>query len=350
MKKAKTTSSAKLRSADSDSERDADAATGSEINSEIASEIMPNYRELEAYFKPAFIERYSQLTDFEAFKKCSLTFLRKSIRVNTLKITIDELQHRLEKDWMMQAIPWGPEGFWIERKGCRRDVGNLVEHALGYIYVQEAASMIPPVVLDPQPGEQILDLCASPGSKTTQIAQAMQNEGIIVANDINTIRMKALAFNIQRLGIRNIALNRGEGQQIRGNLFDRILVDAPCSATGTIRKSLKTLTMWNPHMIAGLAQTQKRLLSHAFSLLKKGGTIVYSTCSCEPEENEGVVSAFLEKHSDAEMLDIDLPLKRSPAITSFGGAVYHPDVRKCLRIWPQDNDTEGFFVAKMVKK
>ena len=136
--------------------------------------IMPNWEEIK--FKDKFIERYSELTDFETFKKYSLSFLRRSIRVNTLKISINELKKRIEKNWKLTQIPWCKEGFWLEHNEGRRDVGNLIEHALGYIYVQEAASMIPPLVLDPKPGEVILDIAASPGSKTSQIAQYMNNK------------------------------------------------------------------------------------------------------------------------------------------------------------------------------
>ena len=135
-------------------------------------------------FKPKFIERYSKLTNWEEFKKSSLSFLRRSIRVNTLKISIKELKERLENTWNLEQIPWCKEGSWIEHvKKERRDIGNLIEHSLGYFYIQEAASMIPSIVLEPEQDEIILDIAASPGSKTTQIAQYMQNRGILIAND-----------------------------------------------------------------------------------------------------------------------------------------------------------------------
>ncbi|MBW2978384.1 tRNA methyltransferase, partial [Candidatus Woesearchaeota archaeon] len=159
--------------------------------------------EKEIKFKEKFIERYSRLTDFKTFKKYSLTYLRRSIRVNTLKISVEKLKKRLEKNWILTPVPWCKQGFWIEHKGIgeekRRDVGNLIEHTLGYIYIQEAASMIPPIVLDPKPGEIILDMCASPGSKASQIAQYMQNKGVFIANDYKGERMKPLGINIQRM-------------------------------------------------------------------------------------------------------------------------------------------------------
>jgi tRNA (cytosine49-C5)-methyltransferase len=133
-------------------------------------------------------------------------------------------------------------------------------------------------------------------------------------------------------------------------LFDKILLDAPCSGTGTVNKSIGILKMWNPDMIKRLASMQRRLLETAFTILKPGGEMVYSTCSNEPEENEANISWLLENFKDAELMDIDLPLKRSPAITEFDGDKFNPEVNKCLRIWPQDNHTEGFFVTKIRKK
>ena len=313
-------------------------------------EIMPNAEEIE--FKEKFIERYSKLTNFEEFKKYSLSFLRRSIRVNTLKISVDELKKRLSKDWELEQIPWCREGFWIEHKGeeKRRDIGNLIEHTLGYFYVQEAASMIPPIVLNPKPDEKILDIASSPGSKATQIAQYMENTGILIANDYKGDRMKPLAINMQRMGITDSIITLMQGRFFKDFKFDRILVDAPCSGTGTIRKSLKTLRIWNPNMVKRLAGTQRQLLETAFNNLKSGGAIVYSTCTLEPEEDEAVVSYLLDKYPNSKLEEINLKgLKRSPAVLEFDGIKYNPEARKCLRIWPQDNDTEGFFVSKIKK-
>ena len=302
-------------------------------------------------FKEKFIERYSKLTNFEEFKKYSLSFLRRSIRVNTIKISIDKLKKRLEKNWALEQVPWYKEGFFIEHINKeRRDIGNLMEHTLGYFYTQEAASMIPPIVLEPEENDVVLDMAASPGSKTTQIAALMHNKGILVANDINSARMKPLSLNVQRCGITNCIVTIMYGQRFRGFEFDRILLDAPCSGTGTIRKSLKTLRIWNPLMVQRLAHTQKNLVDTAFSNLKPGGTLVYSTCSNEPEENEAVIDFLLGKYENAKLEDIRIDgLNRSKPILEFENNNYNEEIRKCLRIWPQDNDTEGFFVAKIRK-
>lgn len=312
--------------------------------------VMPDADKIE--FKQGFIDRYSKLTDFEQFKRYTLAFLRRSIRVNTLKMSITQLLKRLEKEWKLEQIPWCREGFWIEhKKGERRDIGNLLEHSLGYFYVQEAVSMVPPIVLDPKSGETVLDVCAAPGSKASQIAQYMKNKGVLIGNDYKGIRLAPLGINMQRMGVTNSLLTLMYGQWFAKTSlkFDKVLLDAPCSGTGTIRKSLKTLRIWNPGMIKKLSYEQKRLIDAAFSVLKKGGTMVYSTCSLEPEENEGVVDSLLKKHDNARLEELNLNIRRSPAVIEFEGVEYSKEIKKCLRLWPQDNDTEGFFVAKLRK-
>jgi NOL1/NOP2/sun family putative RNA methylase len=297
-------------------------------------------------FKEKFVERYSKITDFEKFKEYSLKIPRRAIRVNTLKISVKELAAQLEHDWLLTPIPWCREGFWIEHKRDeRRDIGNLPQHSLGFFYVQEAVSMIPPVVLEPHPGEMVLDMCAAPGSKATQMAAMMENKGVLVANDYKGIRLAALGINVQRMGVVNTTVTLMHAQRFHGMQFDRILLDAPCSGTGTIRKSLKTVQMWNFLMIKRLAKTQRQLISAAFENLKQGGRLVYSTCSIDPEENEAVIDFLLSKYTNARLMPIRLSISRSEPVLEFEGQGYNPDIRNCLRLWPQDNNTEGFFVA-----
>ncbi len=300
-------------------------------------------------WKEKFIKRYGALTNWETFKKYSLSFLRKSIRINTLKANVPDIKKRLEANWKLEQIPWCKEGYWIEHKQGRLDVGNTIEHTLGYYYVQEAASMVPPLVLQPQPGDRVLDMAAAPGSKTSQMAQMMQNKGIIVANDISGMRIAALGINLQRCGASNFLINQGKGERIKGE-FDKVLLDAPCSGTGTIRKSLKTIRMWNPNTVKSIVGQQKKLIQTAFELTAPGGVLVYSTCSLEPEENEGVVDWLLQKNENASVERIQLNIKSSPPVLTFEKKEYDKSISKCLRLWPQDNDTEGFFVAKITKK
>jgi len=325
--------------------------------------------------KPFFEERYKIILGdrYEEFIKYSFTYIRKCIRINTLKIGVEELKTRLENQgWILTKIPWSKEGFFLEghKTSKRYDIGNLPEHFLGYFYIQEAASMLPPIVLfqDVKKNEldnlKVLDLCAAPGSKTSQLAQYMENKGILLANDVDRSRLKPLQINLQRLGVSNTLISHNAFQEHSRSprprnpfketnpegYFDRILVDAPCSGTGTIRRSFKALTMYSKGLVDRMSSVQKQLIKQAFEMLKPGGVMVYSTCSQEPLENEAVVSYLLDSFPDAELLDIELDIKRSEPILSFEGVNYRPEIKKVLRIYPQDNNTEGFFVSKIRKK
>ena len=173
------------------------------------------------------------------------------------------------------------------------------------------------------------------------------------------MRLKALGMNLQRCGVRNAVMTMMQEHRFKRLLdensdfrFDKILVDAPCSGTGTIRKSLRTIREWNPSAITKLSKIQKNLIDIAFQMLKSGGILVYSTCTIEPEENESVISYLLDKYPNAELCDIDsekLGIVRTPAITKFQDLKINPEVAKCLRLHPYDNNTEGFFVTKIRK-
>lgn len=275
--------------------------------------------------------------EYKDFIQALLRPLRPCIRINTIKIEQKVLLERFEElgiSW--EKVPWASFGYWLS---IRRP-GTLMEHALGYFYVQEAASMIPIEVLKPKPGHEFLDLAAAPGSKTTQAAQHMENRGLIIANDIDRERAQALASNLQRLGVSNTIITLMDGRFFHktGLKFDLALVDAPCSGVGVIRRDYKPLEMWNLNMIRGLARLQRALLESAFLCLKPKGLVVYSTCTTTIEENELVVKALLEKHDDARLERIKLKKLRARKGMVEG-------VERALRIWPQDNDTQAFFVA-----
>ncbi|MHC1585113.1 MAG: NOL1/NOP2/sun family putative RNA methylase [Candidatus Syntropharchaeia archaeon] len=303
---------------------------------------------MEKKLSETFVNRYSRLTDWEEFKKYLFIPIKKSIRVNTLKTTVPELKEKLEKrGWKLKPIPWCEEGFWIWGKDER--LGSLPEHEMGHFYIQEAASMIPPIVLDPKPGEKILDMCASPGGKTTQIAQYMKNKGKLIANDIREDRIAILKRNLLRMGVRNCTVTQMPGQHFKDVKFDKILVDAPCSGTGTMR-NWNSVEKWNPEIFRRISYEQKSLLHHAYCVLRRGGILVYSTCSFEPEENESVVDYLLKRHKKTELEEIDLKgIKRSEPILEFEGKTFDSRIERCLRIWHHDNDTSGFFVAKIRK-
>ena len=300
-------------------------------------------------FKQKFIDRYSELTDFDAFKEYSEKRIRKSFRVNTLKSTVSNTKKRLEKYFEVEPVPWCKEGFFI-KDTKRIAVGNLREYMLGYIYIQEASSMIPPTILKPKPGDFVLDMAAAPGSKTTQMAAMMKNEGLLIANDYKYDRLKSLSSNLQRCGVANTATTLQEGRFFKGFSFDKVLLDAPCSGTGTLRKSPYTLETWNPNAIRRIAGTQRQLIKSAFENLKSGGTLTFSTCTLEPEENEMTVDYLLDTFDNAKLQKINIDIKSSKPVEEFEGKKFTSEVKKCLRIWPQDNNTDGFFVSKIKKK
>lgn len=291
-------------------------------------------------FKPAFVEHYSTLTDFAKYKEAVLSFALKSIRVNTLKTTVNEIKMRLEEQgWALTRVPWCNEGFYVAHNDGRRDISNTDEHRQGLFFIQKSVSMLPACVLEPKAGETVLDICAAPGAKTTQMAAMMKNEGILVSNESDSSRLKSLYANLQRCSVLNTIVTQHSGDRFPDVvMFDKILVDAPCSGTGLIKgmtqRSEETLKTWNLNMVRRLAKLQKRILYHAYSLLKPQGTLVYSTCSLEPDEDEDVVEYLLE-HTDAKIVSVDLNVKA--------------EKNGWIKVWPQDQGTEGFFVAKFVK-
>ena len=300
----------------------------------------PLFSSMRLHFKPRFVEKYSRLTDFEVYRASVLNFSRKSIRVNTLKATIPQVKGALaDAGWSLESVPWCREGFYVAHEDGRRDIGNAAGHAEGWFFVQKSVSMISSLALDVRPGQLVLDMAAAPGGKTTHLAALMQNTGLLIANEPDRYRVNGLLINLQRCGVENAVVTKIRGENIAGYLFDRILLDAPCSGSGLIKgetqKSKQLLQEWNPLYIKKMARVQKRLLAHAYDLLRPGGILVYSTCSLEPEENEEVVDDLLER-TDARLEQIDLPV--------------HAKDRRYLRIWPQDNKTEGFFVAKIRKR
>lgn len=305
--------------------------------------------------KPEFLKRMKELLGEELQEY--LRWIRKplvpSIRVNTLKSSRQELKKRLEaKRWKISE-PF-ENAMTIESSLLPGELGKSLEHQLGYFYVQELSSMMPPLALEPDKRDIILDMCAAPGSKTTEIAAMMENQGTIIANDVRIDRLKALNANLERCGVSNVIVTRMNGITLcqklvkSGFFFDKILVDAPCSGEGTIRSSPETLRMWNLNMIKRLAGMQKRLLSAALESLKPNGIVIYSTCTHAPEENEMVID-FALKNFNVKIQDMRLPLKTREGITEWQGSKLSPELKNCARIWPQDNDSEGFFIAKLRK-
>jgi NOL1/NOP2/sun family putative RNA methylase len=302
--------------------------------------------ELRRPFPKEFLDRYSQfIPDFDDFLSAMRTPLHRTFRINTLK-TSRERALELLADLKPQPIPWTDIGFSVE-DGER--LGMRIEHFIGLIYVQEAASMVPPLLLSPLPRERVLDLAAAPGSKTTQMSAMMQNSGLVIANDQSPGRVRALISNVDRAGCLNVVVCRRDGgilgQALKGSC-DRVLVDAPCSSEGTMRKSDEAIDRWSVAALRRFSGLQRRLALAGYDALKPGGTMVYSTCTVAPEEDEGVVAELLKARPEAELLSAALPgLVTRPGLRGFEAQEYPAVMERALRILPQDNDTEAFFAA-----
>lgn len=313
--------------------------------------------------KPIFKERFQEMLgdEYETFIESIVLPQRKSFRINTYKVPHpDKLAtHLREKGLKITPVPWSNFAYFVEfDKEKRNDLGNLFEHFLGEIYVQEATSMTPPEVLEiPEPEDidkdfRVLDMCAAPGSKTTQLATKMGGKGVLVANELDYKRLGPLKINLERSGFSNIVISHKDGTKLEGDeMYDRILLDAPCSGSGVIRKSPGTLRAYNPKKLKAITTLQLQLLKKAFSLLKKGGIMTYSTCSLDPEENEFIIERFLKEEPDCELLSAELEgITLSPPLTSFQGKDISKEIQeKTMRIWPHDNDTNGFYLAKLKK-
>ena len=274
--------------------------------------------------------------------------LRRSIRVNTLKISVaDFLALVAPYGWQLTPVPWCAEGFWIEREDEESlPLGSTAEHLSGLFYIQEASSMLPVAALftgDELP-KRVMDVAAAPGSKTTQIAARMGNQGAILANEFSASRVKVLHANISRCGIANVALTHFDGRVFGAAVpesFDAILLDAPCSGEGVVRKDPDALKNWSVQSNLEIAATQRELIDSAFHALKPGGTLVYSTCTLNRDENESVLAWLLEHYPQAVEIE--------SLATLFPSAKEALTPEGFLHVFPQIYDCEGFFVARLRK-
>ncbi len=288
----------------------------------------------------------------EQVQSALLTGRPTTLRVNRLLAEVAPVVAALESDgFQLEPVPWYPEAFILRSK----TIGELTEHPIytaGKIYVQGLSSMVPVLAMQPQPGDQVLDVAAAPGSKTTQMAVKMGNEGTIIANDISRIRLYKLAANLKMQGVTNVQTFQGQGHDLWRKLapiFDKALVDVPCSMEGRIRVDrLKTYDRWSLKKIKELAQRQKGLLRSAITLTKPGGVIVYSTCTLAPEENEGVIDEIVRRLPNQVAVEpIDIPgLELDAPLSAWQNQTYDPSVSHTRRIFPSAT-MEGFFVAKL---
>jgi 16S rRNA C967 or C1407 C5-methylase (RsmB/RsmF family) len=312
--------------------------------------------------------------DAAAFRSSMRTRTPFSFRVNILKISAKEVLPKLEKQGIdVKPIPWCGDAFTSDKP-----ISRTPENESGEIYAQELSSLLPALVMSPElkSSEMVLDACAAPGSKTTQMAAIMQNRGAIVANDSSRGRLNALRANLERCGVTNAVMtnydfrkflgskepprglavgNFGRGGDQRVLLpakpkFDAILLDAPCSGEGVMMENPDALKHWSESHVKELARQQKEMIVKAYEILASGGVLVYSTCTFAPEENEMVVGYLLEK-TDARLEDVSLPdIVLSEGVTEWNKKTLNPELSKCRRVWPHKNaGMGGFFLAKLRK-
>lgn len=291
------------------------------------------------------LSRYQErVDDWAAFVDASRRPLPQVVWANPLRGEVEETARRLREICPEVApLHWMPNA-WRLPVGAR--LGNAQLYKFGRVHSQEEAALWAVSALDVTPGDRVLDLCAAPGNKTAQIAVALQNRGMVWANERKAGRMASLRFNLERLGVLCAAVSRGDGVQLTSDTpFDSVLVDAPCTCEGTTRKH--GIEARDPaSRRASLTQIQVALLRNAVRRVRPGGVVVYATCTYAPEENEAVVNAVRDPIV-VEPIALPETLQTTPGWTEWSGATYRDDLKNAVRIWPHHNDTGGFFVARI---
>lgn len=273
----------------------------------------------------------------------------KGIRINTIKISVEEFLKITS--FLLKPIPWAKEGFYYINDEIQDRPGKHPHYHCGLYYIQEPSAMIPVEVLNPKPGDKVLDISAAPGGKSTQIGARLKGEGILVANDISPKRTKALVKNIEIFGIKNSIVTNEEPKKLAlkfEEYFDKILVDAPCSGEGMFRRDPKATKSWSEFSVDECRNMQREILQWIPKLLKSGGSLVYSTCTFSPEENEGTIDWFLKEFPEFEIQPIEGIEGIDSGKPEWIGA--NSEISKAGRAWPHKINGEGHFVALLRKK
>ncbi|QHS15949.1 RsmB/NOP family class I SAM-dependent RNA methyltransferase [Halopenitus persicus] len=295
------------------------------------------------------LERYLPLVDDEdAFLAACDRPLPSVVRTNPIAATPERVRRAFDEEGIdHEPVDWH-DGLFRLPSGSP---GTNWPYVHGWIHGQEEVSTLPGLALDAQPGDRVLDACAAPGSKTTQIAADMDDRGTLVANDNNLGRLSALRHNAERLGVTNVAVTNQDARNLSlrpfpFDAFDRALVDVPCSCEGTCRKNPDVLDEWTLDHVEAIAGVGKGILTRAVQATRPGGVVVFSTCTFAPEENEAVLQHVLESEP-CELEAFDLPLHTEPGITAWDGETFDDAMRRAHRVYPHHNDTGGFFCAKL---
>ncbi len=302
-------------------------------------------------YSPWIVERYLRMLPEEEvylLLEANEKPLKKSIRCNDYLIKCGELKERLgKKGVILRKIPFTRHGYYVERGSDK--IGYLHEYMLGYYYIQGPASMIPVEILDPRPGEDVLDAAAAPGGKSTQILQHTKDKAHLLAIDKNRERIKSLRSHLSRMGFNNHIIIRMDNLKLPTEYqFDKILLDAPCSGEGIIRKDPSRKKSRTIEDLKYLSSLQIRMVSHLSRLIRENGVMVYSTCTIGVEENEYVLTKALEHNPCLEPVDTEAPGSRG--LTSYSGVEFDPRLERCRRILPHQLNTEGFFICKLRRK
>ena len=269
-----------------------------------------------------------------------------TIRVNTLKTTILELMKNLKEEAIkFNRVLWYENALEIINAN-EKQLQKLLNYENGEFYLQSLSSMVPPLVLEPEENEKILDLTAAPGSKTTQMSMMMQNKGYILANELDKIRCERLKYNVKMQGAKIVEVKNGRGEKIGEQypeFFDKVLLDAPCSGEGRfLANQVGTYRNWSIKTVKQCAKIQKKLIKSAYQALKTNGIMVYSTCTLNKEENEEILQWAIE-NMNLQMLDISIKIPNT--LKAFGDK----NIEKAIRMLPSKSQ-EGFFVAKLRKR
>ncbi|MBK7630928.1 MAG: RsmB/NOP family class I SAM-dependent RNA methyltransferase [Ignavibacteriales bacterium] len=273
------------------------------------------------------------------------------IRVNTSKISRDDLSKILFEKYQIKSLPINHFEKVLKIIEGNERIGKTFEHVMGFYYIQSLSSMMPPLILNPTSDDVVLDLCGAPGSKSTQIAEMMNNRGALLINEVDNERIKSLVFNLERMNIINSSVIHSKGEvlsKVYDDHFTKVLVDAPCSGLGIIQKKGEVSNWWSLDHVDRLQHLQTRLLIAAIKMARVGAEIVYSTCTLSVEENELVIDKILEKYP-VELLEINLPIPSRQAFTEYGEKQLNPELKKAIRILPWEIDSDGFFLVKMRK-
>lgn len=286
--------------------------------------------------------------DWAGFQEALGTPEPVTLRVRTGQVSADRLIPRLEGQGFQLSAVTGASGFWRVDEGPG-SVAQTLEHWLGLFHVQQAVMGLPTLALAPRAGERVLDLCAAPGGKTAHIAELMGDRGPLVAVDPKEKRLRGLLGNLYRLGHPNVLVIAADGRQLPGGaMFDRILVDAPCSAEGTSRRQGGRVPRRDAGFVAYVTSVQEALLRRAVDLLLPGGVLVYSTCTFAPEENEAVVSRVLSD-TPLEVEPIPLEAPHSPGLADWGGTSFNPSLVRAWRVYPHQMNSGGLFMVRLRK-